>query len=206
MQRPQPSRRPPTRPPQYRRPPTLLRCVVFTILAIIILVGLAVLVTWLVIRPTKIEYAVENATITHYNLTSKDALNATFDVSLVAYNPNRRVSIYYEQVEFSVWYADQMVVSRGGEAFYQPRRNVTRLDFEAAAEGVRLMKGDVAVQMRRERSGGRIYIEVKMKARVRFRVGSWRSKHYTMRVDCYPVTVRFGKKKAFERTDCEVDL
>ncbi|KAK1291082.1 hypothetical protein QJS10_CPB18g01716 [Acorus calamus] len=196
MQRPQPSRRPPTRPPQYRRRPTLLRCVVFTILAIIILVGLAVLVTWLVIRPTKIEYAVENATIAHYNLTSKDALNATFDVSLVAYNPNRRVSIYYEQVEFSVWYADQM-----------PRQNVTRLDFEAAAKGVRLMKGDVAGQMRRERSGGRIYIEVMMKARVRFRVGSWRSKHYTMRVDCYPVTVRFGRwNKPFERTDCEVDL
>ncbi|KAK1266667.1 hypothetical protein QJS04_geneDACA000253 [Acorus gramineus] len=202
---PESSRRPPTRPPQYRRPLTLLRCVVFTILAIIILVGLAVLVTWLVIRPTKIEYAVENATITHYNLTSKDALNATFDVSLVAYNPNRRVSIYYEQVEFSVWYLGQIVVSRGGEAFYQPRQNVTRLDFEAAAEGVGL-KGYVAGQMRRERSMGTTNLEVRLKARVRFRVGSWRSKHYTMRVDCYPVTVRFGKKKAFERTDCEVDL
>ncbi|KAK1290500.1 hypothetical protein QJS10_CPB18g01717 [Acorus calamus] len=199
------SSRPPTRPPQYGRRPSLLRCIIFTILAIIVLVGLAVLITWLVIRPTKIEYYVENAKITHYNLTSKDALSATFDVSLAAYNPNRRVSVYYDNVEFSVWYVGQMVVTRGGEAFYQPRQNVTRLDFEAAAEGVGL-KGYVAGQMRRERSMGRTDLEVRLNARVRFRVGRWRSKHYKMRVRCYPVTVRFGKKKAFEETDCDVDM
>ncbi|KAK1284020.1 hypothetical protein QJS10_CPB21g00286 [Acorus calamus] len=203
------------RPSSNTRPqhsPSFICCIVCTSLFLLFMFGLAVLLTWLIVRPGPVEYSIEDASVTHYNLTSDNTLNATFDVTLLSHNRNRRVSIYYDSVDLSVWYADQMVAFGEAAPFHQPRRNQTRLELEAVAKGMPLPKG-VAGKLKKELAGGGgdevAEIDVKLKARVRFKVGVWKSRHYTLDVDCDQVKVRFGEAKGgtgkgFQRKDCAV--
>ncbi|KAJ9699339.1 hypothetical protein PVL29_008103 [Vitis rotundifolia] len=181
----------------------LLRLIAIIILALIVLVGLVVLIIWLVVKPKGLAYDIENGSIHGFSL-SDNHLNATFDFVLRAYNPNRKVAIYYDSMQVSVAYDDQTVASNGVQPFFQRHRNVTRLEVQLVAQSL-LLSGPVSKDLQRERSSGKVELEVRVKARIRFKVGTWKSKHRTLRVFCLPV-VHFSSHKDFGRTKCEIDL
>ncbi|KAK6936121.1 Late embryogenesis abundant protein, LEA_2 subgroup [Dillenia turbinata] len=192
-------------PLQRAKPrPRLLRWIAVAILALIVIVGLAVLIIWLAIKPKRLVYTVEEGFIQNFNLTNNH-LNATFDIVMRAYNPNTKVSIYYDSVEVSVTYDDQTVAFTGVEPFFQPHLNVTRLEVKPVAQYLPL-KGSMAKDLGLEKSSGEVELAVYLKARIRFKVGDWKSKDRTLRVACDPVLAHFSSSKKFERTFCDVDL
>ncbi|TKY71602.1 Late embryogenesis abundant protein, LEA-14 [Spatholobus suberectus] len=198
---------PQSQPTQVVKPKrsNLLRFIAMLILALIILVGIAVLILWLVLKPKRLEYSVEDAAIHNFNLTDASHLYANFDVTLRAYNPNSRVSIYYDTVEVSVRYEDQTLATNAVQPFFQSHKNVTRLHVGLTAQTVALYES-VPKDLRLERSSGDIELDVLMRARIRFKVGAWRSKHRVLRIFCSPVLAYFSKAKSFERAPCEVEL
>lgn len=183
----------------------LLRCIGITILVLLLLVGLAVLITWLVLKPKQPEYTLEDASIHNFNLTDADHLYANFDFTIRAHNPNSRVSLYYDTVEVSVGYEGQVLAINGVQPFFQPHKNVTRLQVRLTSQTVALY-GSVPKDLRLERRSGDIELDVLLKARIRFKVGLWKSDDRTMRVLCSPVLVHFSKSKGFERVYCDVEL
>ncbi|CAJ1961494.1 unnamed protein product [Sphenostylis stenocarpa] len=183
----------------------LLRYIAMLILALIILVGIAVIIVWLVLKPKKLEYSVENAAIHNFNLTDANHLYANFDFSIRSYNPNSRVSIYYDTVEVSVRYEDQTLATNAVQPFFQSHKNVTRLHVGLTAQTVALYES-VPKDLKLEKSSGDIELDVLVRARIRFKVGSWKSKHRVLRIFCSPVLVHFSKAKSFERVSCEVEL
>ncbi|RWV87703.1 hypothetical protein GW17_00050275 [Ensete ventricosum] len=194
------------RPPSSRRSrPGILTCIVFTGLGFIVLVGLVVLIFWLVVRPKPLEYTVDDARVYGFNLTASHALNATFDLTLRSYNRNHRVSLYYDFMEVTVWYDDQMVAFTEVAPFYQRRRNVTTLDVSAVATSTPLL-GSVEKSLKHDRSSGQVGLEVRVRARVRLKVGVVKTKHYTLRVYCAPVLVSFSGTPKFDRVYCDVDI
>ncbi|RWW57512.1 hypothetical protein BHE74_00035691 [Ensete ventricosum] len=194
------------RPPSSRRSrPGILTCIVFTGLGFIVLVGLVVLIFWLVVRPKPLEYTVDDARVYGFNLTASHALNATFDLTLRSYNRNHRVSLYYDFMEVTVWYDDQMVAFTEVAPFYQRRRNVTTLDVSAVATSTPLL-GSVEKSLKHDRSSGQVGLEVRARARVRLKVGVVKTKHYTLRVYCAPVLVSFSGTPKFDRVYCDVDI
>lgn len=198
---------PPPPPPQNQVPPThskLVKAIAILLLALIVLVGVAVLTIWLTVKPRRLVYSIEDGSIHGFNLTN-NRLNASFNFVLRAYNPNSKVSIYYDKVEVLVSYEDQTVAFNNVGAFFQPHRNVTRLGVNLVAHDV-LMFGPVGRDLGLEKSSGEVEVEVKVKARVRFKVGVWRSKRRNLRVSCAPVVIYFSSSKGFERTLCDVHL
>lgn len=183
----------------------LLRLIAMLILALIILVGIAVFIIWLVLKPKRLEYSVENGAIHNFNLTDADHLYANFDFTLRAYNPNSRVSIYYDTVEVSVRYEDQTLATNAVQPFLQSHKNVTRLHVGLTAQTVALYES-VPKDLRLERSSGDIELDVLVRARIRFKVGLWKSKHRVLRIFCSPVLLYFSKAKTFQRAPCEVEL
>ncbi|XP_020202644.1 uncharacterized protein At1g08160-like [Cajanus cajan] len=183
----------------------LLRLIAMLILALIILVGIAVLIIWLVLKPKRLEYSVENGAIHNFNLTDANHLYANFDFTLRAYNPNSRVSIYYDTVEVSVRYEDQTLATNAVHPFFQSHKNVTRLHVGLTAQTVALYES-VPKDLRLERSSGDIELDVLVRARIRFKVGLWKSKHRVLRIYCSPVLLYFSKPKTFQRAPCEVEL
>ncbi|PKA45927.1 Uncharacterized protein AXF42_Ash016954 [Apostasia shenzhenica] len=184
-----------------------IRCLLITLLTLFIIVGIIILIFWLAVRPVPIAYSVEDARIHGYNLTTAGELNASFELSLLADNRNRHVSIYYDSFAVAVWYDDQMLAFAEPPPFHQRRRNETRLNVTATAAGMPLL-GSVAEGMKHDRTAGVVAVEVRVRARIRFKVGAAKTKHYTLRAFCSPVVVRFSPQPppAFQRTYCDVDV
>lgn len=193
-------------PPPSARPvhSKLLRVIAVIILALIVLVGIAVLITWLVIKPKQLAYIIEARSVHNFNL-NKDHLNASFDFVLRAHNPNCRVSVYYDSIDMSVAYEDQTIAFNTLEPFYQPRRNVTRLEARLEARDVALSKS-LSGDLRLEKASGQVQLEVRVSARIRFKVGVLKLKHRTLRVLCSPVIVHVSSWKSFESTHCDLDF
>ncbi|KAK7328002.1 hypothetical protein VNO77_22096 [Canavalia gladiata] len=198
---------PPQSQPQAGKPnrSILLRYIAMIILFLIILVGIAVLIIWLVLKPKRLEYSVEDAAIHKFNLTDANHLYANFDFTIRAYNPNSRVSLYYDSVEVAVRYEDQTLATNAVQPFFQSHKNVTRLHVGLTAQTVALYDS-VPKDLRLERSSGDIELDVLLRARIRFKVGVWKSKHRIMTIFCSPVFLTFSKAKSFQRTPCEVQL
>ncbi|XP_048139916.1 uncharacterized protein At1g08160-like [Rhodamnia argentea] len=191
-------------PPRQRGRFGLAKCAALTLLSLIVLAGLAVLIAWLVIHPRRLVFTVDDAYIDHYNLT-KDHLDATFDLSLRAYNPNRRVSVYYDDIQVTVEYDHQGLASTTAEPFFQGHRNETELHVMPQAWDVALHSPASKI-LRTERSSGAVQLEVRLHAKVRFKVGIWKSRHRLLRVYCAPVLGLFTRARSFGTKDCDVDL
>ncbi|KAK7246623.1 hypothetical protein RIF29_41493 [Crotalaria pallida] len=195
---------PPLQQPKPIRSNLLIRYIAIFLLTLVVLVGIAVIIIWLVVKPKHLDYSVENAAIHNFNLTDANHLYANFDFTIRAYNPNSRVSLYYDTVEVHVRYEDQTLATNAIQPFFQSHKNVTRLQVRATAQTVALY-GSVPKDLRVERSSGDIELDVLVRARIRFKVGAWKSKHRIMKVFCSPVLVNFSRDRSFNRATCEVD-
>lgn len=195
---------PPQRTTAGPRPSKLLRTIAIVLLALIILVALAVLIIWLVVKPKRLVYTIEDGSIKGFNLTN-DHLDANFYFAIRAYNPNKKVKIYNDKVEVSVYYNDQKVAFNSVSPFFQPHQNVTRLGVSLLARNASLNHED-SKDLRLEKSSGEIEFEVKVKSRIRYRVGKWKSSHRTMKVTCKGVMLHTSSSKGFDRNYCDVDL
>lgn len=183
----------------------LVRAIAILLLALIVLVGVTVLIIWVAVKPKKLVYTIEDGSIHGFNLTNNNHLNATFNLVIRSYNPNSKVSIYYDKVEVFISYDDETVAFNTVDPFFQPRRNVTHLGVKLVAQDVALF-GAVAKDLKLEKSAGEVELDVRVKAKIRFKVGVWKSRHRTMRILCSPTMVHFSSSKTFERTYCDIDL
>jgi len=194
----------------HARRVAVLRCIVASMVVTVLLAGLAVLIFWLVVRPKPIDYAVTHAAVRHFNVTPPPGaatVNATFYLTLAARNPNRRVSILYEWVEFRVLYGESAQLAvQDAPAFLQPRRNETRLDVRAVArsapvgeQAARELRHDLA-------AGGAVGVDVRMRARAQFKVAGVRSRRYSLEAFCSPVVVGLSPSAArsFQSVPCDV--
>ncbi|XP_021899115.1 uncharacterized protein At1g08160 [Carica papaya] len=184
-------------PPKQR---SLLRFIAIVILTLIILVGVAVLITWLIVRPKRLVYTIEDPSIKDYKLNNNH-LNATFEFFLRSYNPNTRVSVYYDSIEVSIAFNDQTVAFNTIDPFRQPRRNVTRMEAKVVAENLALA-APTARDLNHDKAVGKVELDVYVKARIRVKVGIWKSRHRTLRLVCSPVIV-FSSSKNFESRECD---
>ncbi|WCJ41630.1 Late embryogenesis abundant (LEA) hydroxyproline-rich glycoprotein family [Euphorbia peplus] len=191
---------PPAQPVRSHR---LLRIIAIAILSLIVLIGLAILIAWLIIRPKQITYSIDTGSVSNFNLHNNH-LNASFDFLIRAHNPNRRISIYYDSIDVSVSYDDQTIAFNTLEPFYQPRHNVTQVEAKVEARNVALSSG-LAKDLSVEKSSGRVEIDVLIKARIRFKVGVLKMRHRSLRVLCPYVPVHFPSNKISQRVYCDID-
>lgn len=181
----------------------LLRSIALAALALIVVTVLVVLIVWVSVQPRKLKYSIEHGSIGAYNLT-KDVLNAKFHFVLRANNPNRRISFYYDRIDVSVLYEDQILSVGNVAPFYQPRRNVTHLDLDLAAKNEKLYVA-VARDLRVDRASGDADLNVKIRAKIRMKIGVFKI-HRKLKVLCESLRVPFSSSNGFQRVPCHVDV
>lgn len=152
-------------------------CSIFTIL--LTLIGLAVLIFWLVVRPKAPHFDVKTVHI--YGLTGTQPFNTSIDYVIEARNPNKRMGFYYSDINVKVE-ADSEVVSQGTvPSFYQGHRNTTELNGTIASENVTVSSGTLSA-ITRDSSNAPFYAQVDVKVKVK--VGSIKSRKMKVRVKC----------------------
>ncbi|KAL3620134.1 hypothetical protein CASFOL_035046 [Castilleja foliolosa] len=191
-------------PPPPRPHSSLLRYIACALLGLIVLVGLIVLITWLAVQPKKLKYTLEQGSITRYNLSKHDHLNANFHFVLRANNPNKRISLYYDKIDVTVSYEDQTLSVNNVHPFYQPRRNVTHLGMDLMAKDA-VVYGAVARDLRMEWAAGEVGLDLKIRAKIRMKIGLFKI-HRKLKVHCEAVTVPFNSSMGFKRVYCDTDV
>ncbi|KAF3538808.1 hypothetical protein F2Q69_00019200 [Brassica cretica] len=167
--------------------------------------GKGFLITWLVTKPKKLHYSLENASVQNFNLTDDNHMSATFKLTIQSHNPNHRISVYYNSVEIYVKFKDQTLAFDTMEPFHQPRMNVTQIDDTLVAQNVAVSKSS-GKDLRDQHSLGKIELEVYVKAKVRFKVAVWKSSHRTAHIKCSHATVYLSQSNKSLNSSCDADI
>ncbi|VFQ77815.1 unnamed protein product [Cuscuta campestris] len=193
-------------PPQQQPRRSLPYIIALSFLVFIFAGGIIVLLVWLVARPHKPVYSVVSAAVHHYNLTAdRDGrLTADFNFTVKAFNPSKRVSTHYEALNAQLFFGDEQIASSRAAAFRHPGRSVRYVPLFLPAKNVTLY-GNTAREFKRERSAGKVELVVKLKGRVRFQTGAWKSHHHRIKVTCKPAVMSYSSD-SFNEVKCHVDF
>lgn len=152
------------------------RCFCWTIgllIILLILIGVAIGVIFLVFKPKLPQYSVDSLRITDLRLNLDLTLYARFDVKITANNPNEKIGIYYEKGgTLSVWFQGTDLCDGPLPKFYQGHRNVTKLD--VALTGQRASGSTIMSALQQQQQTGNIPLDLNVDAPVRIELGTWK--------------------------------
>ncbi|KAJ4784272.1 hypothetical protein LUZ62_035518 [Rhynchospora pubera] len=174
------------RPPKRRSGNCCCRCICWSICIIILLV---ILVTatlaalYFIYDPKLPKYSVDRFQITEFQVDSNNFVNATFDVTVTAENPNKGIGIYYEDgSKLSVLYSDYNLAQGSLPVFYQGHKNTTVLT--VVMKGGAQIGSQVVNSLQQEQQTGSIPIDFKGDVPVRVKLGGLKLWKFTSKVRC----------------------
>ncbi|KAK7316617.1 hypothetical protein RJT34_00216 [Clitoria ternatea] len=157
------------------------------IIGLIILLGIAAGILYLIVRPKAPEYSIDTVSVKGMNLTlpsSTVEISPEFDVTVRAANSNGKIGIYYEAgSSVQMFYREILLCDGALPAFYQPSNNVTVFETVLKSNGIELTTSDQAALVKAvaQRS---VPLQLKLRAPVKVKVGSVKSWKITVKVDC----------------------
>ncbi|CAJ1883382.1 unnamed protein product [Sphenostylis stenocarpa] len=209
---------PPAEPPRYR--PHRERsccCCLFGILwkilvALIVIVGLAILIFWLVVQPRSFKFHVTEAELTQFEFNSNNnTLHYNMVLNFTARNPNKKLSIYYDKVEALAFYEDARFsnydVITHMNSFRQYKKSSSPMSAVFSGYRVLTLDNDQVNQLNQDKNDGVYDIYVKLYFRIRYRLGDVISGDLKPKVKC-DLKVPFGNNGTvtlFQATKCDVD-
>ncbi|XP_031472765.1 NDR1/HIN1-like protein 3 [Nymphaea colorata] len=209
-----------TRPlPPYRRPHRgraccgiclLLKVLIKIIVAIVIVLAIAALVVWLVLRPTNLVFYAENAYVTSFNLTNAGILTYDLKMDMSLRNPNKKVGVYYEDVEVLAFYGGQRFGWINLPSFYQGHKNTTMIYPAFGGKPTMISEGSVGNEFNRDSVKQLYHIVVKLKTNMKFKVGSLKTNKFSARIVCdllVPLAATNSSGEVgFSRTKCDLHV
>jgi len=209
---------PPAEPPRYR--PHRERgccCCLFGILwkilvVLIVLIGLAILIFWLVVQPRSFRFHVTEADLTQFDYNADNStLNYNMVLNFTARNPNKKLNIYYDKVEALAFYEDARFsnydVITHMNSFRQYTKSSSLMSAVFSGEKVVILDNEQVSQLNQDKSDGVYDIYVRLNFRVRYRLGDVKSRTLKPKVKCH-IKVPFannGSGTSFQTTKCDVD-
>ncbi|KAL5204976.1 hypothetical protein ABZP36_009847 [Zizania latifolia] len=179
-------------------PPTCLRRLLGLVIAAFLLLGAAAFIVWFLLCPRVPAFSLSSLSLSRVAYSdANSSLSASFDASLLAANPNSKLSVTYFSTIASVSLAPSSPIAVVSlPPFSQGPRNTTTLTFRLEVEGA-YVGPDEAGSLK---SGGvgTMEVQVRLAAVAVFDRGGWRTRRRVMRVICDGVPVTFRGKNATE--------
>ncbi|XP_073138279.1 NDR1/HIN1-like protein 1 [Henckelia pumila] len=165
-----------------------------TLLGFIVLALFLVLVIiYLILRPTKPRFILQDAAVSAFNLSAANLLTTSLQVTLSSRNPNERIGIYYDKLEVYASYHSQQITPRTVlPSSYQGHKDTTVWSLNLNGNSVPLAPY-LAVALKQERLTGTVLIKMRVEGRIRWKVSTFISGKYHLHVNC-PAYVNFGSK------------
>lgn len=164
-------------------------------IAAMVIAGTFVFILWLILRPRIPEFRVDSLSVSNLNLTNS-LISGKWDLRFTVRNPNKKMTLYYDDVAAAVFYDDVSLSDTTVPPFFQEKRAETARQASFATAGA-YVDNRVFDQMNKERSRkDAIGFNVRMVARVRFRAGAWRARRRFVRVYCKDLSVGVGSNNS----------
>ncbi|KAK8601770.1 hypothetical protein V6N13_058551 [Hibiscus sabdariffa] len=156
-----------------------------TVLAIVIFL------VWAILRPTEPRFILQDVTIYAFNLTPPNYLTSNMQITLASRNPNDRVGIYYQKLDVSASYRNQLItLPTLIPTAYQGHKDITIWSPFLYGNAVPVAPF-LKVGLNQDMNAGVVLINVKVLGQLKWKVGSWISSRYQMNVNC-PAYISFS--------------
>ncbi|XP_059314917.1 NDR1/HIN1-like protein 10 [Lycium ferocissimum] len=174
---------------------TFLRRVIAIAIASMVITATFVFIVWLILRPKLPEFRVDSLSVSNLNLNNS-LISANWDLRFTVKNPNKKMTLYYDEVALAVFYDYESLSDTTVAPFYQEKRAETGEKASFATKGS-YVNNRVFDDMSKERERrGVIGFNVRMFARIRFKAGAWRARRRFIRVYCRGLDVGVGSGKS----------
>ncbi|QCE01106.1 NDR1/HIN1-like protein 6 [Vigna unguiculata] len=183
-------------PPQHTipvmRPPKKRRscccrffCWLISILLILIVaIGITVGILYLVFRPKVPKYSVDELIVTQFDISDNNSLSATFNLTITARNPNKKIGIYYRGgSHISAWYDDTKLCEGSLPKFYQGHRNTTVLSIPLTGQTQDATGLQTSLQQQLQETAN-VPLNLKVNQPVRIKLGKLKLFTIKFRVRC----------------------
>ncbi|KAG6474492.1 hypothetical protein ZIOFF_068429 [Zingiber officinale] len=129
------------------------------------------------------KYSVDRLRISNFTIGPNSTITATFNVTVTARNPNKRIGIYYgDGSHLSSWYNGEQLCAGSFPAFYQGHRNTTVLN--VLLTGETQMGSELVSELLQQQQSGMIPLAVRGNVPVRVKFGRLRLRRTTFKVRC----------------------
>ncbi|KAI5408231.1 NDR1/HIN1-like protein 6 [Lathyrus oleraceus] len=170
-----------------------LLCCTFTILLILVIaISITIGTLYLAFRPKLPKYSVDRLRITQFNLSDNNNLFVTFDVTVIARNPNKKIGIYYVSgSNISAWYKETELCEGPLPNFYQGHRNITVLNLPLTGQ-TQDATGLVNTLQQQLQEEGKLPLNIKVNQNVRVKIGKLKLFRVKFHVRCEVVVDSIG--------------
>ncbi|KAF5473928.1 hypothetical protein F2P56_005875 [Juglans regia] len=186
----------------------LFRFLLGVIVSVVVTLGLAILILWLIFRPNNIKFHVTDASLTQFNLTATNNLQYNLALNITARNPNKKIGVYYELISARAYYEDQRLGSSDLEPFYQGHKNTSVLSPVFVGQHLLVLGADELSEFNVEKNAGVYNIDVKLYLRIKFKVGKVKTWRFKPKVKCelkLPLSAKGTSAGGFKITKCDID-
>ncbi|KAG8046272.1 hypothetical protein GUJ93_ZPchr0008g13039 [Zizania palustris] len=160
------------------------------VFGIILLLLLIVLIVWLVLRPTKPRFYLNDVTVVCLNVSTSSAgysysyLAVTMQATIAARNANDRVGIYYDRADVYAEYKGlRITVPTALPPVYQGHPDLTVWSPFISGSNVQLPPY-LAVSITQDETAGYLLVTIRVDGWIRYKAGAFITSHYHLRVRC----------------------
>ncbi|ESQ47411.1 hypothetical protein EUTSA_v10028131mg [Eutrema salsugineum] len=184
-----------TQPPPLDLPPRnkrgrrscWCRCLCYTLLVLfllVVIVGAAVGILYLVFRPKLPDYNIDRLQLTRFTLNQDSSLSTAFNVTITAKNPNSKIGIYYEEgSRISVLYMQTRLSNGSLPKFYQGHENTTTIFVEMTGY-TQNATGLMTTLQEQQQLTGSIPLRIRVTQPVRIKLGKLKLMEVKFLVRC----------------------
>ncbi|KAK9921435.1 hypothetical protein M0R45_029944 [Rubus argutus] len=175
----------------------------------VVFMGLAFLVFWLIVRPTRVKFHVTDVKLSQFNFStdSKPSTITSLSTSPIPRNPNKKIGVYYDRIEATALYEGQRLSTVPLTPFYQGYKNQQTF-LNPVFKGQQLIVGsNLLEEFNQQKSAGVYEIEMKIYLRIRFKLGRIKTGKFKPRIECdLNIPLNNGNSvSTFQTEKCSVD-
>ncbi|KAM3398822.1 NDR1/HIN1-like protein 1 [Capsicum galapagoense] len=172
----------------------LLRRAIALLIAFVVLFLFTILLVYLILRPTKPHFILQDATVYAFNTSAPfNFLTTNVQITIASRNPNEKIGIYYDKLVVHATYRGQQVtLPTLLPQTYQGHKDVSIWSPFVYGNNVPIAPY-LGNEISQDISVGSILLNVKIDGRIRWKVGSFITGKYHLNVNC-PAYVGVGGK------------
>ncbi|GAV73261.1 LEA_2 domain-containing protein [Cephalotus follicularis] len=170
-----------------------------------------VFLLWLILHPSKPQFSLEEADIYQLSLSAPHLLNSSVQLTLLSKNPNKKVGIYYDQIQvYAAYKGQQITVDTSLPPYYQGHEDTNLLTASLVGTGLPVAPS-FGYQVGRDQAVGKLVLNLKVNGRLRWKIGTWVSGPYRFNVNCVAVmdfgpTLPTGPLTSKQGTQCSTTV
>ncbi|KAK9068550.1 hypothetical protein SSX86_012665 [Deinandra increscens subsp. villosa] len=188
----------------------ILNLICELLITVAIFISVIGLLLWFIFRPNVPKFHVDDVTLTQFTLSpANDTLFYNLAVNLTFRNPNRRLGIYYEQIQADAVYHGLRFSTAEVQGFYLGHKKEN--SFGAVFKGEQLVAiGGAKSRYDSEKSEDLYRIDLKLRLKMRLKAWWVKTPRFKPKFECdLKVPMRSKGKNStaekFGRTKCEFD-